>query len=67
MPRGIGRKRRPAADPAHKRRHADGVLQQGFATPEEAAFRSDLAAAVALLAEKCPEGYTLELPWGSNA
>lgn len=36
---------------------------RGFAMPEgEAAFRSDLAAAVALLAEKCPEGYSLELP-----
>ena len=35
---------------------------KGFATPEEAAFRSDLAAAVALLAEKCPERYSLELP-----
>ena len=35
---------------------------KGFATPkEEAAFRSDLAAAVALLAERCPEGYSLEL------
>ena len=37
---------------------------KGFATPEEeAAFRSDLAAAVVQLAEKCPEGYSLELPW----
>lgn len=36
---------------------------RGFATPEEEAdFSSDLAAAVALLAEKCPEGYLLELP-----
>ena len=36
---------------------------KGFATPEEeAAFRSDLAAAVVQLAEKCPEGYSLELP-----
>lgn len=36
---------------------------RGFATPgEEAAFRSDLAAAVALLAEKCPKEYSLELP-----
>ena len=36
---------------------------RGFATPEdEAAFRSDLSAAAAELAEKCPEGYSLELP-----
>ncbi len=36
---------------------------RGFTTPEEeTAFRSDLAAAVALLAEKCPERYSLELP-----
>ena len=36
---------------------------RGFATPEdEAAFWSDLRAAVAELAEKCPEGYWLELP-----
>lgn len=36
---------------------------KGFATPEEeAAFRSDLAAAVAELAGKCPERYSLELP-----
>lgn len=40
---------------------------KGFATQEEAAFRSDLAAAVVQLAEKCPEGYSMELPWGSNA
>lgn len=36
---------------------------KGFATlGEEAAFRSDLSAAVALLAEKCPKEYSLELP-----
>lgn len=35
---------------------------KGFATPEEDALRSDLAAAVALLAEKFPERYSLELP-----
>lgn len=36
---------------------------RGFATPEEeAAFRSDLSAAVAELVERCPERYSLELP-----
>lgn len=36
---------------------------KGFATPEEeAAFWADLRAAVVELAEKCPEGYLLELP-----
>lgn len=33
---------------------------------EEAAFRSDLSAATAELVGKCPDGYSLELPWGSN-
>ncbi len=38
---------------------------RGFDTPEEeAAFWADLRAAVAELAEKCPEGYSLELPAG---
>lgn len=38
---------------------------KGFATPEEeAAFRSDLSTAVAELAERCPKGYSLELPAG---
>lgn len=36
---------------------------RGFATPEEeAAFSSDPSAAVAELAERCPEGYSLEPP-----
>lgn len=36
---------------------------KGFeSSEEEAAFKSDLEAAVADLAEKCPEGYTLETP-----
>lgn len=36
---------------------------RGFATPEEeAAFRSDLSAAIAELAERCPEVYSLEPP-----
>jgi hypothetical protein len=35
---------------------------RGFTTPEEAAaFRSDLVVAVSELAERCPEGYSLEL------
>jgi hypothetical protein len=36
---------------------------RGFATTEgEATFRFDLSVAAAELAEKCPEGYSLELP-----
>ena len=35
---------------------------KGFASPEEeAAFKSDLNAAVSELEEKCPEGYVLEM------
>ena len=41
---------------------------RGFATPEEeAAFWSDLRSAAAELAEKCPEGYSLELSVGPVA
>ena len=40
---------------------ATDFYYKGFDSPEEeAAFESDLKAAAAELAKKCPEGYTLE-------
>lgn len=45
---------------------ATEFYNKGFASPEEeATFWSDLKAATAELAEKCPDGYTLEEAPGS--